>query len=691
MCARPFTLLKAAFDPLFPLDSIIMFEQDGAPDLAFIAGMKKDRYVAVTSSGREIELTRVRLHRVPGEFPADTKSVDQKIAFLHQICRAAASDIDLETLWGKCAPEKTLGDSELMKLAFDENGTVPYVRTRFSLIRDRVYFKREKDGFAARPERIIEDLKKAKAVRASRLKLFERTAQFLKARAKEKSLETPQELESAILILKECAASVDPGTEEAFHDAEDIVVQCEKALHLEPQGDLPERAFHVLYKAGIFKKDVNLSVIRHRAKIEFDSATARHAEELEVPRFPEPPTRADYTGVHSITIDDESTRDMDDALSLEEDGDGYRLYVHISDVACAIPRGSALDSEALVRATSIYCPDMTIPMLPETVSAGKLSLAAGEPRPAVTCLFEIDRSFEIRHATIVPSVIKVSRRYTYTEADALLEGGDPFLTRLHSIAAAHEAKRLSDGAAPVQKRDAQAVLGSGGEIRVVEVDEQSPARALIGEIMVLANCVMANYLSAHGIPALYRTQEAPDPSELNSVKNIPPGPARDYAERGKLKRSVVSLSPGFHATLGVHAYLQCTSPIRRYLDLVIQRQLLAALSGSEPPYSNNDLVELSRQLEEPLHRALSISKETKRYWLLRYLEKNYLHSRRIGGIVVRTDTKMPMVELDEVFIIAGARIQNPKLGARYTLNVQHVDPRNDFIRLEEVKPKQNRY
>lgn len=695
MCARPFTLLKAAFDPLFPLDSIIMFEQDGAPDLAYISGMKKDKYLAITSADKEMELTKPRLHKVPGTFPVELKTREQKVAFLQSLCSASENGVDLEDLWKQCEQEKVLHEAAICKLLFQNVEIHSYVQTRFALIRDRIFFKRDKDGFSPRPKQSVEQLKLDQANRAQKLQRFEECAHFLKLRCKDKTLPIPPELEFALDVLKNCAADAPGATETMIHDAEDLVSLCEKASHHEAQGHLPDRAFHILYKAGILKKDANLAIIRHKPKMNFNPDVFEQAEKLQVPQtlegYSDQNVRIDLTHLHTVTIDDESTRDMDDALSLEETDSGYTLYVHISDVASIIPRGSPLDQEALARATSIYCPEITIPMLPEHLSHHLLSLTAGEVRPAITCIFEVDRNYAITHATIVPSIVKVTQKLSYTEVDAKLEKQtDRFLSDLHCIAATHEGKRLSQGAMPVIKRDAQAAPAAQGEIKLTEIDEQSPARALIGEMMVLSNCVMANFLQVHNVPCLYRSQELPEPISEREMQKIPEGPARDYAERGRLKRSVVDLKPGLHATLGVQAYIQCTSPIRRYLDLVLQRQILAVLRQEASPYSNEELLSLAQAVEEPLAKALAISKETKRTWILRYLEKYYLHTKRIKGTVVRTDTKMPMVELDEVFIIAGARIQNPKLGHIYTLNVQHVDPRSDYLRLEEFKPKQNR-
>ena len=193
------------------------------------------------------------------------------------------------------------------------------------------------------------------------------------------------------------------------------------------------------------------------------------------------------------------------------------------------------------------------------------------------------------------------------------------------------------------------------------------------------------------MPALYRGQDRPDQRGENELKDVPPGPARDYAERIRLKRSIVSKIPSYHSTLGLNAYLQCSSPIRRFVDLALQRQILKYLQCEKAVYTSEELIAIQDAVEEPLHKALLVSKETKRYWMLRYLEKYYLDQKKIRGTVVRIDTKMPMVELDEVYIVAGARIAHPRLGMEVSLSATNIDPRSDYIRLEEVRKPQGNH
>jgi exoribonuclease-2 len=276
--------------------------------------------------------------------------------------------------------------------------------------------------------------------------------------------------------------------------------------------------------------------------------------------------------------------------------------------------------------------------------------------------------------------VKVAKRYTYDQVDELLEQGDASLLLLHDIAAAAEERRLRQGAVRVQKREVVPFL-KDGKVLLQEIHEDSPARLLVSEMMVLANSAMADFAREHNIPVLYRGQERPDDGRDSQTSSAAPeGPAKDFSARTRLKKSSLSFEPEYHAGLGLNAYIQATSPIRRYMDICHQRQLLAFLRTGTPWIARAELEQVVAEVEMPLQAALLASRETKRYWLLRYLEQRG-RNQPIEGTVVRTDLKTPLVELDEVFITVLARLpQKASLGQRVSLRVSSIDAHADYIR-----------
>ena len=309
----------------------------------------------------------------------------------------------------------------------------------------------------------------------------------------------------------------------------------------------------------------------------------------------------------------------------------------------------------------------------------------GQVRPALSFMIEIDRSYAVKNFQLKPSLIKVQERLTYEEADRRLEAGESSLSLLYNITAELEARRFEQGGFRVEKRDAAVQLAPDGELKLVEIDENAPSRALVAELMVLTNRVLAQFTSENKIPIPYRSQAEPDQDKISRISSIPAGPARDYAVRGTLKKSTVSFVPDRHATLGITGYTQATSPIRRYLDLCIQRQVLCFLQHGKNLYSEEQFAKLVAETEEPLRKATAVSRESKRFWLLTYLGKMARSAEPLRGTVVRNDLNTPLMELDHIYTVCFAQTRKkPALGDKFNLRLVSVDPRYDSVRLEEI-------
>ena len=152
-----------------------------------------------------------------------------------------------------------------------------------------------------------------------------------------------------------------------------------------------------------------------------------------------------------------------------------------------------------------------------------------------------------------------------------------------------------------------------------------------------------------------------------------------------LKPSTHGTQASPHYALGLEAYAQATSPIRRYFDLCNQRQLLAHLRGEPTPYTAEQLEPLIHELDITLGTVRTIAFESKRYWLLKYLRQRMRDNPEITATVTRIDTKRPVVKLDEVFMTAMTALKGtPKYNDRVRLRLVEVDPRGDYLRLEHV-------
>jgi exoribonuclease-2 len=676
------------------IGGLVQYDDDGVVLLGVITGTKRDKFTVLNIRGREVELPRTRLYRLPPGAAAVGATLAAKsdaLKVVSEQIEREASELNVQELWSFVHEDcRSYSVSELCQSYFGADTTEKHAGLRNALIRERVHFKRDKDGFEPRSAQVVGELKVAEEAKKRKVTVRESTVTFVMQRLKDPSLPIPQDIAENFSLMGEVAAGVVHSDPARQKEGKELVHLCGEAMRISENMPVEKRAFEVLLKCAYFTKDSNLAFIRHDIPTRYSNDSLEEAAALEMPstiaEYPEDERRirVDLTSKHSLTIDDISTQDMDDALSIERTPDGYELGIHVTDVAWAIPAESALDALARRRATSLYCADQTVNMLPPLLSEEKISLRQGALRPCISVLVRLSEGFEIESSRVVPSFIRVAQRYTYDDVDLLLEHEDETLMLLYNISAACEESRIRKGAVRVHRREVVPFLEGDGSIRLLEIDEESPARSLVAEMMVLANSLMAKFAREHGLPVLYRGQEKPDENAQQAVVGVPEGPAKDFTARSKLKKSTMGFEPAYHAGLGLDAYIQATSPIRRYLDLCHQRQFLSFFKHQKPWIAKSDFEPLAHEVESHLNAATLASRETRRYWLLRYLEQRK-RGEPLMGTVVRLDTKSPLVELDEIYITIFVKMTRPvRMGERVSLKITSVDPQSDYVRLEAL-------
>lgn len=674
--------------------SLVMFDTEQTVLLGVILETRKDRLRILSERNREVELTAPRLHQLPGTMPFTQQTRESQVQYLTTLreeAETAAAEVSVEELWSVVRESpREWREQELSELLQGKASLAQYVGLRLAMIGDRIYFKRDKAGFIPRSVEVIDQLKHAELVRLGKKQLEVQTVEFLTRRLAGAEAAIPDGLRGTISMLEECAASSDRIDHGKQREIKELLQLFSERTGIELRGSLEERAYELLCRIKHFSINTNLVIYRHNPRTEFPGDVLDESKALSVAEtladFPEEMRGAvrDMTRVRTLTIDDISTRDMDDALSIEQTPEGYELGIHISNVALSIVRGSALEREARLRATSIYNSDLTLNMFPEELSENKLSLLQDHVRPAVSCLFTLDQRLNVTGSSIQLTLIKVQRRLSYDQVDELLSGDDHDLSLLYNIASEKEQERIEQGAVKVQKGDALTVLNPDGTLSLMEVDEQSPARSLVGEMMVMANACMARSAAERGIPLIFRGQPAPDRGRTIDPR-IPEGPARDYALRSLLKKSSVAFTPQSHASLGLAAYAQITSPIRRFADLVNQRQIVHMITSGTMLYTPPMLEELMFQTEEALSKATQISRQSKRFWLLRHLQESTRQNPEVLGTIIRTDLKSPIVELEHNYLTLPVRTDREvKPGDRVRLRVVSVKPQDDQARLELI-------
>src|SRR6266480_2347259 len=400
-----------------------------------------------------------------------------------------------------------------------------------------------------------------------------------------------------------------PGTSANVGDK--VVVRLEpwESRHVNPEGEIIE----VLGPASAPGIDM-LSIIRkYHLPAEFPTDVLDQAERIsERINARQLEGREDLRKDFIVTIDPDDARDFDDAIQVEKTNSGWRLGVHIADVAAYVEPGSALDREARGRGNSVYLPDRVIPMLPERLSNGVCSLNPGVDRLTHSVFIHFDKHGNAKSARFERSVIRSAHRLTYKQAYAILTAapGDPLGERLHlawELAALLRQRRFEHGALDLDFPEVKVWVDKDGHPVKLERVENDKSHQLIEEFMLAANESVARELKKRAVPTIYRIHENPDPEKLAEFRefvlgfNYSVGDVTHRAElqrllaatRGKpeeqalkvgllksLKRARYSPQPLGHYGLAKANYLHFTSPIRRYADLVVHRALGRDTAGT---------------------------------------------------------------------------------------------------------------
>jgi ribonuclease R len=444
--------------------------------------------------------------------------------------------------------------------------------------------------------------------------------------------------------------------------------------HVSPEAEVVE----VLGPADKPSLDT-ITIIRHFGfKEEFPSIVMREVESASS-LMDQPGPRMDLRNKYILTIDPLTARDFDDALSLERDSAGNRvLGVHIADVGHFVRQGCACDIEARARGNSVYLGDKVIPMFPEQLSNGICSLRPNEDRLTFSAFMTIDNSGKVLHRKFAKSIINSKLRLTYEQAFAVLKHGSPqkvtakaegqgtdfkvpheavtVLKELNTLAQQLRARRFANYALDLDVPECEVIIGSDGRMTGLRIVENDISHQLVEECMVLANEAVAAEVTNRGLTGIHRIHEPPRKDKiedlsiqlmdmglrpgdlsyrrnlsafLKSVQGNPLAYHIRVAVLRSMNRAVYSEKPEGHYGLAKKFYGHFTSPIRRYPDLVLHRQLAYLLcngkqspSHHKVPYENEEVAAISMECsatEQKADQAERALLEIKKY---RYLEQN---------------------------------------------------------------------
>ena len=406
--------------------------------------------------------------------------------------------------------------------------------------------------------------------------------------------------------------------------------------------------------------------------------------------------RQDLRDICHVTIDGETAKDFDDAIAVTATKKGYRLYVSIADVSHFVQPGSALDDEAYLRGTSVYFPGRVIPMLPEKLSNNLCSLIPYVDRLTLTAILDFDRSGKLLDQHFCRSVIRSQQRFTYTVVARILADGQadpehqPFLAMLghaEKLALALQKRREERGAIGFTLPEAEISLESDGRIASIRRAERNFAHQLIEEFMLAANeAVAATFTRQHHL-AVYRIHELPDaqkveefytfaktlglqlpppqirPEWFGRVLDLCKGSPKAYIVNNLLLRTMqqARYSPKNVGHFGLAAtdYTHFTSPIRRYPDLMVHRELCRMFAAPQAPAASDEMklqcAEKADFLSGRERTAVSAEREMNDRLKLLYMEKH--SGETFAAIISGVNASAFFVELLDLFVSGSVAVE----------------------------------
>ena len=581
---------------------------------AVILDIKKMKLRLLTEGNREVNVSAGRLaHK--GDTRLDlSMGRDKLVDALKETAtrrKALINDINIEELWDVLNSEQEWIDLPTMtEFCFPDNpGRDHEAAVIRAFFHDRKYFKFKPDGFFPNSEAQVEKLKIQTEENERKNRIIEKGGAWLKSIINsENPVHSDEHLETIEIIKSHY-----------LYDKESPHYESSRQILAKAGITDTDIVLKLLVKLEVWDEDENLNLLILDIPQEFSREATEQATELiqshSHPDISIKEERKDFTRLHIITIDGQTTLDFDDALSIQTDNGQHIVGIHIADVGHFVKKGDPVDQAAIERASSIYMPDRKIPMIPPFLAEDICSLKAGKKRPAISVMARITPAAEVVDFEIIPSIVKVKHQLTYFDANQLVDE-DHRIRTLFELAKKFRQKRLDRGAVQITLPEINVWIEEDGSLNVSKTNRESPGRLLVAELMIMANWLMARYLSSNGIHAIFRTQ--PEPKE-RLFRNNEGTLFQNWMQRKHLSRFILSPEPESHSGLGLEAYVTASSPIRKFFDLATQRQLRAGL-GLEPPYKTNEIENIIQALEQPMRTVSRIQYQRHRYWLLKYLE-----------------------------------------------------------------------
>ena len=601
----------------------------------------------------------------------------------------------LEVAWEFLVEDgESITPKEMANLLFSESSPQQCYAAHCLLSDDKLYFKQKAEAYEPRSATQVSERKHQLEVEAQKAKgqqdFLARVDQALKGETVEwerpdrQRLEALEKYASALADIVRLGISADT-LARTYPPSAPVI----ETMTMLGRNSTPQAAFQLLVDLGWWSPHENLFLRRSSIPIQFPSRVLEVAQQrLESSPSDSDTNRLDLTHLKVYTVDDESTTEIDDGLSWELLPDGReRVWVHIADPTRWLLPEDELDLEARKRGSTVYLPTGMVPMFPEVLATGPMSLVQGKMCCALSFGVILGQNGAVEDYCIHTTTIKPTYRLTYEDVAEMLELGveaEPEIEAIANWAKKRQTWRYAQGAISINMPEAT-IKVKGEEISIDILDDSS-SRQLVAEMMILAGEVAARYGQAHNIPLPFRGQPQPELPPEEELLQLPPGFVRSCAMRRCMPKSEMSITPLRHAGLGLDTYTQATSPIRRYSDLLTHFQIKAHLRGDVLPFTAEQLKEVMMTVSSTTQEVTMVERQTNRYYALEYLRR---HPEDIWQITVlmwlREDSNLALILLEDLGLQLPMSFRRSiTLGEQLTVKVSHSDPQKDVIQFQEI-------
>jgi len=652
------------------LNEIIFYKKRNFISLGVVCEISGDKFTVITEEGKQLILDSEQIvycSKIDSLKIGNSSEIKLELRSLRKELDTQRQSVDLKTAWECLYDPKTISEfklNDILDLYFNDRSNYKKILLFvWAIQRDETYFKKQDDLIYLNSLEEIQTVIKRKEEaekKASEKKAAIKWITDLIDGSIDLQDDDTNKFSKYLELIKGYAIYIDKyeSLKEAKSLLSEVGIKDEiAALEFLINIGLWDKNEDPVFKRFAIKKTYSQKVISESSEL--------ICKDISYDRF------LDITKLELFSIDDENTKDMDDALSVELLDDKTRIGVHISNVTSVIESSSYLDKEALKRGETIYLAEGNISMFPSEVVDKLLTLSEKNMRKAVSLFVTFDADFNISNYEFIQTKIKVKRNISYKEAnESLLKSQQG--KRLLEIAKVLREKRIKNGAIILQLPTMKISVDDDTVKSVSIYSMTTDAHNIIAEFMILLNNLAGRYFAENKIPAIFRSQIENTSEDINSLdrdNDLFPTQVIKF-----LRPTKITTIAEPHKFLGIDAYVQISSPIRRYLDLVLQRQLISCLDGTGPIYSNAALEKIYSQTEMAVKEKRLIEKSRERYWILKYLSDNKISE--LQGIISSVRDKRVTVYIPEYLLdlaIAVSSDDQLEVGNKAKILINKID------------------